>query len=310
MIGRAVSVKMFLLLVLPSLGCDVKELFSPPTYDKENARSAVAVSCSTVYYGQSSSMPTDRPIMEQPAVEASPAPEPEEDKRFSQWMEEHVEYCKPCKMHAEGEAFSVGGTAFFNALVQAVSGPITQDPKEPCNVKPIRVHSPEKPKPEEKEEEQPATEGPSQLESKEQESGSGNDGAATREPDNSNTLRGWFTEYHSAVKLAKQEEKDILLYFWSKDCAPCRALSEWLEREETKILAEDVIAIKVDADDFYNAEQTFDDVFKIPAVPLMAVYRYTGGKADRVGKPPTLLTPAEYKDFILFLEDLLNGKDE
>ncbi|MRX64631.1 thioredoxin family protein [Maribacter luteus] len=58
----------------------------------------------------------------------------------------------------------------------------------------------------------------------------------------------WLTDYEKAIKRAKKEDKNVLVYFTGSDwCPPCKMLkTDLFESAEFKALAEDYVLLYVD----------------------------------------------------------------
>ncbi len=58
----------------------------------------------------------------------------------------------------------------------------------------------------------------------------------------------WLTDYENALKEAKKEDKNVLVYFTGSDwCPPCKMLkTDLFDSEEFKALSEDYVLLYVD----------------------------------------------------------------
>lgn len=115
----------------------------------------------------------------------------------------------------------------------------------------------------------------------------------------------WYTNLEKAQKVAKKQNKPVLVYFTGSDwCAPCKTLkTDFFETERFASLAADVILVEIDIPrrvDIVSAEQLAYNktivakLNKDKSFPKLIAFNSKGRKIDEVSGYGSLRDPVHY----------------
>lgn len=104
----------------------------------------------------------------------------------------------------------------------------------------------------------------------------------------------WKTDYHEAIKLAKEQNKPVIIDFFATWCGPCRRMDEQVYTDPEVVKAmQSFVVIKIDIDTDRKTTMAYG-VQSIPRTVILNVHGEMIG--DRVGSMPS-------DEYLAFLKD-------
>ena len=96
----------------------------------------------------------------------------------------------------------------------------------------------------------------------------------------------WITDLRQARQLAEQQQRVVLLHFWSESCPPCRLLEQnvFNQPELIRVISAGFIPVKINV-----LQQTkYADFYKVDRVPMDILVDHTGKELYRTTSPQNM----------------------
>ncbi|MGE0757801.1 MAG: thioredoxin family protein, partial [Pirellulaceae bacterium] len=104
----------------------------------------------------------------------------------------------------------------------------------------------------------------------------------------------WLTDLRQARQIAEQQQRYVLLHFWSESCGPCRSLEQnvFNQPELIRVLTTHFVPVKINV----MQQQKFAEFYKIDRVPTDIIVDTQGREISR------RISPSQARDYLAMLD--------